>query len=72
MAVELLIETLLPIIHTLDSHLKQRSETYKGVINGFSFLSQLKTIDSDQLTKNLQNSIMKTLTLMSSNQNVFI
>lgn len=44
------IETFLPIIDTLDAHLKQRSESYKEVNKRFSFLSQLKTIDSDQLT----------------------
>lgn len=43
-------KTFLPMIYTLNVHLKNRSEAYKEVDKRFSFLSHLKTIDCDQLT----------------------
>lgn len=41
-------KTFLPIIDILDAY--YRSESYKEGNKSFSFVSQLKTIDSDRLT----------------------
>lgn len=57
------IETFLPIIDTLNTHLKQRSESYKEINERFSFFTQLQTIEPDHLKKNAKNwqiSIVKT------------
>lgn len=43
------IETFLPMIDTLITHLKQRSDSYKEINQRFGFLSRLKTIKSDEL-----------------------
>ncbi|CAB3223769.1 unnamed protein product [Arctia plantaginis] len=68
------IDTLILIIDTLNEHLKNRLVAYQEIHDRFRFLSQLTTIDSDELTKknamNLKNSITKTLMHMSSNQSV--
>jgi hypothetical protein len=39
------------IIDTLNTHLKQRSESYKEINERFSFLIQLQTIKPDHLKK---------------------
>lgn len=45
------VDTFIPIIDTLITHLKKRSAAYKEIDNRFSFLCQLTTIESDELTK---------------------
>ncbi|CAB3240979.1 unnamed protein product [Arctia plantaginis] len=48
------IDTFIPIIDTLYGHLKNRLVAYQEIHDRFSFLSQLTTIDSDELTKKMQ------------------
>jgi hypothetical protein len=45
------VEMFLPIIDTLNTHLKQRSESNKKINERFSFLTQLQTIEPDRLKK---------------------
>ena len=43
------VETYLPILDSLNSHLTKRAEVYESIGNLFSFFSQLKTIDCNEL-----------------------
>ncbi|KAL4131799.1 hypothetical protein QTP88_009055 [Uroleucon formosanum] len=45
------VETFLPIIDTLNTHLMQRSESYKEINERFSFFTQLQIIEADHLKK---------------------
>ncbi|XP_060874012.1 uncharacterized protein LOC132947797 [Metopolophium dirhodum] len=45
------VETFLPIIDTLNTHLMQRSESYKEINERFSFFTQLRTIEPNHLKK---------------------
>lgn len=45
------VDTFIPIIDTLNTHLKKRSAAYQEIDNRFSFLCQLTTIESGELTK---------------------
>jgi len=48
------VETFLPIIDTLNTHLMQRSESYKEINERFSFFTQLRTIEPNHLKKKMQ------------------
>ena len=45
------VETYLPIQDSLNYHLTKRAETYESIGNLFSFFSQLKTIDCNELSQ---------------------
>jgi hypothetical protein len=50
------VETFLPIIDTLNTHLNQRSESYIEINERFSFLTQLQKIEPDHLKKKCKES----------------
>lgn len=45
------VDTFIPIIDTLNTHLKKRSAAYQEIDNRFSFLCQLTTIECNELTE---------------------
>ena len=45
------VETYLPILDSLNSPLTKRAEAYESIGNLFSLFSQLKTIDSNELSQ---------------------
>lgn len=48
------MDTYLPILDSLTSQLAKRAEAYENIGELFSFFNQLKTIDSDELSRSCE------------------